>query len=121
MKDRRKSERFPVELNAIYADEQNNRGKCKVIEISREGTKIALHLGKKIDAGTILQIEIEVPARTSPVSGLFSVVCIKELEEKKEFNFVAGGTLIILKPGDTNTLLRCVFYHSREKDPENIR
>jgi hypothetical protein len=69
MKERRKYQRFPAELNAKYIADGNNRRKgCKIIEMSSSGIRIELYLKERINIGTPLLLEIDIPGRINPVN-----------------------------------------------------
>lgn len=61
IKDRRKSRRIPLQVNAIYMEE-NKRGwqDCTVVEVSHDGMGVILYLREPIKAGAKLNFAIKL-------------------------------------------------------------
>jgi len=121
MDDRRKYKRFPIELNARYLSEENQkelRG-CTVIDVSRGGMGIEVYLQEKIQIGSTLQLEIIIPIKeeqTIKATGILK--WIRELEEK--MNFLGGIELITIDPEDKWTLLDYAYDNwSKRENEEN--
>ena len=110
MEEKRKYRRFPMALNARCIGGGNNEGReCKVIDISRDGMAIHLFLKEKVSIAPSLVLEIYFPERTEPISSLINLKWIKELKDKTEFNFVAGGQLTMIEPEDKMILLEHAY------------
>lgn len=110
MEEKRKFRRFPLGLNARCIGGGNNEGKeCKVIDISRDGMAIHLYLKEKIDIAPSLVLEIDFPERTEPINSLVKLKWIKKLEDKTEFNFVAGAQLTMIETEDKMILLEYAY------------
>lgn len=106
MEERRKFQRFPTKLDARYVINGQDEWKdCKVIEISREGTRIELRIMEKINLGSRIRLEIDVPTRTDIVTSTVVLLWIQELDERIEYKFLAGGKIESISPADKWSLL----------------
>jgi hypothetical protein len=105
MKDKRKFKRFPVELDAQYLLEPNQKEwkTCKVVNVGRAGMGIEVHLQERLQTGSILKIEVLVPPRDEPVKAIGILRWVKELMEEK--CFLGGVKFTEIDPEDTWTLL----------------
>ena len=106
MEQKRKFQRFPVELNAAcFAAGTAEIRKCRITEVSRSGVIIEVQAKEKIKIGQSLMLEIDFPGRKNPMSAFVKLKWIKVLDDTVEFNFIAGGKLTIIKPEDKSSLL----------------
>jgi len=105
MKDKRKFKRFPVELDAKYSLEINQKEwkTCKVVNVGREGMGIEVHLQEKFQTGSLLKIEVLIPPRDEPVKAVGILRWIKDLVEEK--CFLGGVQFTEIDPEDTWMLL----------------
>jgi len=106
MKDRRKYKRFPMQLSAQYLEENGKEWKeCSVINISREGIGIEVYVRERIQIGSILQLELDVPIKKEPIKVMGTLMWIRKLKGNPRFNFVGGVMLITINTEDKWTLL----------------
>ena len=87
MKDKRKFKRFPVELDAKYLLERDQKEwkPCKVISVGRGGMGIEVHLQERFQTGSILKIGVLVPLRDEPIKAMGILRWIRELVHEKCF------------------------------------
>ena len=118
MEDKRKYKRFPSQFGARYLEEGEEEWiNCSVVDVSREGMGIEIHMQEAIKIGSILQFEIDIPAKEKQISAMGTLMWIKELRGNTEFNFVGGVKLITIDPEDKWELLDYVYEDwSREEE-----
>ena len=105
MDDRRKSNRVPVALEAMYTVEENRWGHCRIKDISPAGTRLELHSTEKLKAGTNIGLEIFIPRRKEPVKAVVILVWVKPLKGGTKFNFAVGSLMTTITPEDKKLLL----------------
>ena len=115
MDERRKFQRFFVEWNAKYTTEDNITGTCKIIDISREGTKIELFSQEKLGIGTEIKLEIHVPSKPEPIDTDVILLWIQELQEEPGFNYVVGGLFHTIKHEDRIFLIDYAYEALEQK------
>ncbi len=103
--DKRKSRRFAIDLSAKYLLVENPKEwkGCSIINISREGLGIEVHLKEKIPVGITLKMEINIPTKEKPVKGIGIIMWIKGLKE--EMDFIGGIKLTNIDSEDKWTLM----------------
>ena len=109
MQEKRKFRRFPFGLNAQYACSSEKSGHCKLIDISREGLAIHLHMPEKISADTKIVLLIDCPSRAKPIQCLVHLKWIKKLESKADYNYKAGGEFVKIEPDSKTSLLELAY------------
>jgi len=92
IKDRRKSKRIPMQVNASYLDE-NKQGwqDCSVIDVSSDGIGIVLYLRESIHVGTKLSFAINISLKMFQPTG--TVMWSKKLKRDTSFNSALGVKL----------------------------
>lgn len=99
MANLRKFQRFPMELHAKCSfKETDSVFNCKVSEVSKEGVAIKVQLTQKINPGSKLDLEIDIPSQMKPVNATFLLIWINESDQTPGFNYLAGGELRALDP-----------------------
>ena len=121
MKDKRKFQRFPVDLLATYAlYNKHTKRKCRIIEISRRGTKAVLHTRQQIDIGTRLKLEIHPPSGAETVKCIVTVQWISELTKKGLYRFSCGGQFDTIRNDDRWRLLDLAFDQWKTREDRRI-
>ncbi len=109
MEEKRKYQRFPVELDGrCFGGSNNEYADCKIIDISKEGISIKLYLKERIKIDSSLVLEINFPnikESNRCISAVIVLMWIEKLSHEKEFNFVAGGEFTMIDPLDKQRLL----------------
>ena len=82
MKDRRKFLRFPVNIGALYSEENNEDRKqqCSIVDISREGMGVTVYLKTKLSLSCMLKFMVDVPGKEKSVSFTGTLNWIKALK-----------------------------------------
>ena len=110
VKEQRKYQRFTIDLQGTYLLESSKRKrKCKIREISREGSKICLHTRDKITVGTRLKVAIEPPGGGRPVKCILSVLWLSSLSPSGRYRYACGGTFDVICNEDRWRLLDAAF------------
>lgn len=121
MKDKRKFQRFPVDFCATYAlHDKRTKRKCRIIEISRRGTKAVLHTREQIDIGTRLKLEIQPPSGAEAVKCIVTVMWIAELSDKGQYRFSCGGQFDMIRNDDRWRLLDMAFEQWKTQEDRRI-
>lgn len=108
MGERRKFLRFEVPVDIKYmvperAVEGISRGK----NFSREG--IGLYLKEEIPRQTLVELEIDLPGEIVPIFATGRVVWIREADERRDFDFIAGVELAKISSFDKSRILEYVY------------
>jgi hypothetical protein len=102
-------------------DTKRSKRKCRITEISRRGTKAALHTRQKIQIGTRLKVEIKGPATGSPtVKCIVTVLWIDELRTKGPYRFACGGRFDVIRNDDRWRLLDMAFEEWKQREDRRI-
>ena len=120
MKEKRKFKRFATDLDATYLDSASGKEqRCKISEISRQGTKILLYTQERIEIGSRLRIDI--PQQ----SGIPSIKCIVKVlwgmklkEENGPYHFLCGGIFDIIRNQDRWQLLDAAFENWKTREEQ---
>lgn len=115
MDERRKFPRFTIELNASFQTEDNRTGDCKLTDISREGTRIELFSKEKLEIGTGIKLEVQIPEKESPIVSDVIIMWCTEIDDVPEFNYSAGGLLSKIDPEDKALILDLAYAIFKEK------
>jgi PilZ domain len=107
VKDRRKFLRFPVKLSARYSEEKKEdwSRQCSIVDISREGMGLVVHLIEKPPIGSLLHFMVDVPTKEKPVCFTGVLSWIKALKEDPDYNFKGGVQLEVIDSEDRWILL----------------
>lgn len=117
MDDRRKYIRFPVTLQARYADSSGGDWKeCSVIDISREGMGISIYSREAINKGTGLRMEITVPVTIQPVAMEGFLMWIRELRDDPHFNYIGGVRISSITAEDKWALMDYAYEGWQQKE-----
>ena len=109
MEERRKLERYSVALTARYVIDHERRGDCEIVEINEEGTKIKFYAKEKIEIGTRIQLSIDMPLKDGPMPAVINARWIRELEGDMDYNFLAGGILILVISAEKDLLKKYIL------------
>ena len=119
MDERRKYIRFPVNLNARYAEKKGGSWKeCSVIDISREGMGISIYSRESINKGASLRMEIIVPLKDGPIDMEGVLIWIRELQEDPSFNYIGGVRISSITPEDKWALMDYAYEGWQQKDDQ---
>ena len=91
MDERREFPRFAIELDAKIITEDGKESRCKLTDISREGTRIEIFSKKKIEIGTGIKMEIAAAEKESPINAAVIIMWITELDDSTEYHYLVGG------------------------------
>ena len=107
MKDRRKFIRFPVKIGALYSEESKEdwNQQCSIVNISREGLGVTVHLKAKLSLGCLLKFRMDVPEREKSISFTGILNWIKALKDDPDYNYKGGIKLIEIDSEDKWALL----------------
>ena len=106
MDERRKFLRFPLQLRSRYTEEnEDNWKECSVVDISREGMGVIIHLVEAIRKGALLKIEIHAPMQDDPIMVEGNLVWLKEINDDPRFNYAGGVQLSSISPEDKWALM----------------
>ena len=121
MKDRRKFLRFPVRLSACYSEENKEdwTRRCSIVDISREGMGLVVHLGEKLPTGCLLHFIVDVPAKEKSVSFDGVLGWIELLKKDPDYNFKGGIRLTGIDPEDKWVLLDYAYESWKEIQEES--
>jgi hypothetical protein len=107
VKDRREFLRFPLRLSARYSEE--NKGDwirpCVIVDISRKGMGLVIHLMDKLSLGCLVKFMVDVPAREDSICFTGVLVWIKALKDDPDYNFKGGIRLTSIDSEDKWALL----------------
>ena len=104
MEQKRKYQRFPVELPARCYGVGNRENKdCKITEISRQGIIIMLDLKEKIKTGRNCVFEIDLPQCSKPIKALVQLKWVKAPEG--DGSYTAGGKITMIDPEEKRILM----------------
>jgi len=107
MDDRRRNERFSVELAAeIAGDGCEKQQKCKITELSLDGVRLLLN--EKISFGRKITLCIQIPGQCDPVIVPLTVRWNKRLYDGQGFDYLAGGELGQVEPSMGKILFDCM-------------
>ncbi|MEI6126137.1 MAG: PilZ domain-containing protein [Pseudomonadota bacterium] len=110
MKEKRKFQRFPVQFNAVYTFvECPHINKCTITDISREGTHITIHTQEKIDPGSRLNLEINIPGCSRSIKCIITIQWIEKQKKKTALDFNCGGHFEVIPHEDKWILLDYAF------------
>jgi hypothetical protein len=108
MEYKRNFKRFSIDLSARYLLENPKEWQgCTIINISREGMGIEVHLQERIHIGSTLKIEIIVPIKEKPIKAIGILIWTEKLKGKT--NFLGGVKIIKIDSEDKWTLLDYAF------------
>ncbi|MEE8380628.1 MAG: PilZ domain-containing protein [Thermodesulfobacteriota bacterium] len=70
MEDKKRLRRFAAQLKARYSLKEGGRtwGECIIVDINRRGMGIEFHTQEKIDAGSTINLEIDISGKSEPLS-----------------------------------------------------
>ncbi|MFC1591567.1 PilZ domain-containing protein [Thermodesulfobacteriota bacterium] len=106
MVEKRKFERFSVELSAAYANEPDGeRVTCSIVELSQEGLRLNMY--EKIQFGQALPLEVLLPGSDEPLRIVMTVRWSKQLYDNSGFDYLAGGELAA---PDADTIQKLIAY-----------
>ncbi len=112
MTERREHVRYSISLTArCIGGSHNENTDCEVIEISREGLALKLHLPKKIEIDSSVVLEISIPQKIRPISSVIQFKWIKEIKNSTRsiYAYTAGGKFSQIDPDDLTQLLAFAF------------
>ena len=119
MENKRKYNRFPLNLKARYLQEDDHQEwkECSVVDISREGVGIEVYLRERISINSILHLEIIAPEKEKLIKASGFLMWIKEFKGNSKFNFIAGMELTKIDSDDKWTLLDFAYgdWYRKEK------
>lgn len=117
MKDRRKFLRFPVNIGALYSEENNEDRKqqCSIVDISREGMGVTVYLKTKLSLSCMLKFMVDVPGKEKSVSFTGTLNWIKALKGDTDYNYKGGIKLITIDSEDKWELLDYAYEAWKEK------
>lgn len=117
MKDRRKFIRFPVRIGARYSEENKEDWKqqCSIVNISREGMGVTVHLKTKLSLGCMLKFMMDVPKKENSVFFTGTLNWIKALKGDLDYNYQGGIKLITIDSEDKWALLDYAYESWKEK------
>ena len=121
MKDRRKFLRFPVRLSACYSVEnkENWSQQCSVVDISREGMGLVVHLRDRLPTGCLLHFKVDLPEKEQTVSFDGVLGWIKALKKDPDYNFKGGIRLTDIDSEDKWALLDHAYESWKEIQEED--
>ena len=103
MEDRKKSQRFPVQLSARYlVSSKKEWFNCSIINISRDGMGVEVYLQESIPPNLILQFEIEVLKKKEPIETSGILRWSKKLQGEMAF---IGGVELFNKDSEEARIL----------------
>ena len=107
MKDRREFLRFPLRLSARYSEENKEDWirQCVIVDISRKGMGLVIHLMDKLSLGCLLKFTMDVPTREDSICFAGILVWIKALKDDPDYNFKGGIRLTNIDSEDKWALL----------------
>jgi len=110
MKEKRKFKRFATDFDATYVDSMSGKEhRCKISEISRQGTKILLYTQEKIEIGSRLRIDIPQQSGITSIKCIVRVLWGMKLKENDSYRFLCGGIFDIIRNQDRWQLLDAAF------------
>ena len=116
MDERRKYIRFPVMLQARYAESGGGWKECSVIDISREGMGISIYSREEIATGSRLQMEINLPVRNDPVAMEGVLMWIRKLKDDPPFNYLGGVRISSITPEEKWVLLDYAYEDWQQRE-----
>ena len=119
MDERRKAQRYPMELHGNCVGDNGDTGKhCKVIEISRDGMAIQLFSKERISTGRELVLEIDITTKRDPVKAVITLKWIKEIDDETGYSYLAGGELTTIEKSDKQALLEYGYENWKKHQEE---
>lgn len=110
MNEKRRFQRFPLNLAASYSAEPNKElYPCSIIDISRTGTRLLLNTEEKIEVGSLLKVEISPPDGGIPIKCIVSIVWIAQMQDENKKYYLCGGTFELIKNEDKWRLLNTAY------------
>ncbi len=111
-RERRRSERLPLEFETMYSISGKTGGRGKIVNISREGTRIYLDTHREIPPGTVIGMDIQASMHEGIIPARLTVAWVEELKDSEEFRVVVGGRLSIPDQKHEELLLRNIVQAS---------
>jgi hypothetical protein len=109
-KERRKKERFPVDLAARCMTEAGSESKhCKVSEISRDDFGVRLKLQEEVHVGEILSLEMPIPKQSETIHFTVNVRWTESVAITDDVYYVAGCSMQEIDPGQKRLLLEYAY------------
>ena len=100
MEERRKYERYPIDLTAKYVVDLERRGGCRLVDLSEEGTRIMLDAQETFEKGTRVQLAIDFPLKVGPMPAVLNIRWIRQLKGGGKYTCADGeGTLDVTFSG----------------------
>ena len=90
--EKRKSRRIPLQVNAVYLEENKQEWQdCTIFDVSNDGMGILLYLREPIHLGTKLSFSINIALKIFQSTG--TVIWFKKLQRDMSFNSALGVKL----------------------------
>lgn len=105
----RSAPRLKAAFNASYcmADETMLRP-CRVIDISRFGSRIAMIAKQELESGARIELHIEIPDSERRIVAMFNCVWSRRTPDADDSGgYEVGGFFTEVTPEDRNLLLSC--------------
>ena len=109
MTERRKFLRFTTNINMEYriCREKEIEGMLALRDLSRGG--MGFSISKKLDRGTLLDNKLIPPGETNPIYLTGEVAWTNEVQQKKDFRYLAGIKFFKIDDLDRARLLDYVY------------
>ena len=108
MIEKRKFQRFPVELQASLINTAENTS-CMVTDVSRSGMAITLSAGSRFSPGEKVRLKIMVPTEEQPVVSEITLAWAQRISLESGFVYTAGGPMTDISAADKWSLLDYAF------------
>jgi hypothetical protein len=94
-------------MAALYSEENKEdwNQQCSIVNISREGLGVTVHLKAKLSLGCLLKFRTDVPEREKSISFTGILNWIKALKDDPDYNYKGGIKLIEIDSEDKWALL----------------
>lgn len=110
MNEKRRFQRFPLNLAASYsAESKKELYPCSIIDISRTGTRLLLNTEEKIEVGSLLKVEISLPDSNIPIECSVLIMWVAQRQDENKKFYVCGGTFELIKSEDKWRLLDTAY------------
>jgi hypothetical protein len=117
MDQKRKFQRFPVQLDArCFGAGESGHRTCKITEISRQGILLKLHLHKEIPEGQNVALEIALPPDGTIINALAKVKWVKDSEAVGPYDYTVGAQMTMIQPEDKKRLLHYAYEDIIDKE-----
>ena len=106
MQDKRKSQRFPLVLDAKFSsrDIVGAEHECRVVDVCDEGLAAMLCLSDAPDMSRDHHLRINI--QNSSVNFVVRLQWVKKLELHQDYNFLAGFRFVSFKPEEKEAILQ---------------